>query len=474
MSELICLMLIVTMLFQNNPILKHFLVKSLYIEASSKLNGTTQITHSTSENHVTNDVSNAPKIKKDSETPINFTQIPVGLDPQDLAINSNKSRIYVLSVDEVSVIDGKTDRVVHTIPIDCYFACSHIAVNEINDNVYVTSNNTIQVIDEEYNLRKINFPKMDPQSDIAVNTNSNTVYVTNGKSNTVSVIDGKTDRVVHTIPVGQFPTGLAIDSKRNIIYVANSDSNTISIINGTDNSILATTKVTDDPFQYTKDYNSSRIYVTNSEADRISVIDGKTNNIVTTIIAGNFSSGGDRPGIAVNSNTNTVFMTNPQSGTISIVNGTSNMLLGSIQVGRFPVAIAINPENSKIYVANSQSDTVSVIVIKTTEASTIFANIDHLNRLGLEFPGIKVGDDPNAVAVNQFTDYVYVTNGKSNTVSVIDGKTDKVVHTIPVGQFPSGIVVNSDNNTVYVTNGKSNTVSMIDGKTDRVVHYSFQ
>ncbi len=134
-------------------------------------------------------------------------------------------------------------------------------------------------------------------------------------------------------------------------------------------------------------------------------------------------------------------MTNPDSGRISIINGTSNLLAGSIQVGRLPNAIAINSENNKIYVANTQSDTVSVISIKANKILTNFTNIDNLNRLGLEIPGIKVGNRPTSVGVNQFTDNVYVTNRQSNTVSVIDGKTDAVVHTITVGKSPSGILL---------------------------------
>jgi YVTN family beta-propeller protein len=62
----------------------------------------------------------------------------------------------------------------------------------------------------------------------------------------------------------------------------------------------------------------------------------------------------------------------------------------------------------------------------------------------------------------------YVTNSGSNTISVIDGKTNKVVATIPVSNFPRGIAV-ADNGLIYTTNSGSDNVSVIDGKTNKVV-----
>src|SRR5581483_245026 len=57
--------------------------------------------------------------------------------------------------------------------------------------------------------------------------------------------------------------------------------------------------------------------------------------------------------------------------------------------------------------------------------------------------------------------FVYVTNEKSDDVTVIDAATDRVVTTVKVGQRPRGIVVSPDNKRVYVSNGNSNDVSVI-------------
>src|SRR6476646_3175935 len=84
---------------------------------------------------------------------------------------------------------------------------------------------------------------------------------------------------------------------------------------------------------------------------------------------------------------------------------------------------------------------------------------------------IPVGSKPNSIAFGLGN--IYVTNSGSNTISVIDGKTNKVVATIPVGTSPHGVVALDSPvggfSTIYVTNSGSNTISLIDGKTNKVV-----
>jgi YVTN family beta-propeller protein len=77
---------------------------------------------------------------------------------------------------------------------------------------------------------------------------------------------------------------------------------------------------------------------------------------------------------------------------------------------------------------------------------------------------IAVGEDPTAIAVNPNNDEVYVANSGSATVSVIDAKTNRVAATIAVHRDPSSIDVDSDGERAYVANSGSNNVSVVDLK----------
>ena len=64
---------------------------------------------------------------------------------------------------------------------------------------------------------------------------------------------------------------------------------------------------------------------------------------------------------------------------------------------------------------------------------------------------------------------VFVTNEKSNNVTVIDAASQKVLATIPVGERPRGIAVGRDGRRVFVANSNSNNVSVIDAKSLQVI-----
>ena len=67
-----------------------------------------------------------------------------------------------------------------------------------------------------------------------------------------------------------------------------------------------------------------------------------------------------------------------------------------------------------------------------------------------------------------YREYAYVTNGKSNTVSVLDMRNYKSIATIPVGKNPSGVTANSQKNEIYVADTASGSISVIDAEQNKV------
>ncbi|MGW3291302.1 YVTN family beta-propeller repeat protein [Streptomyces sp. NPDC001002] len=82
---------------------------------------------------------------------------------------------------------------------------------------------------------------------------------------------------------------------------------------------------------------------------------------------------------------------------------------------------------------------------------------------------VYAADRPNRLSpvVKDFPSRVYVPNTNSNTVSVIDPKTYKVIETIPVGAQPQHVVPSWDLKTLWVNNDRGNTLTPIDPKTGK-------
>ncbi len=84
---------------------------------------------------------------------------------------------------------------------------------------------------------------------------------------------------------------------------------------------------------------------------------------------------------------------------------------------------------------------------------------------------IEVGLHPNAIINGRDGKFIFVSNGNSDNVSVIDAQKEEVVDSISVrlngeenhyiGDSPNALAVSEDGNTLYVSNGMDNAVAII-------------
>ncbi|MFI9605340.1 YncE family protein [Streptomyces sp. NPDC004069] len=82
---------------------------------------------------------------------------------------------------------------------------------------------------------------------------------------------------------------------------------------------------------------------------------------------------------------------------------------------------------------------------------------------------VYAADRPGKLSpvVRDFPSRVYVPNTNSNTVTVIDPETYKVIETIPVGRQPQHVVPSWDLKTLWVNNDLGNSLTPIDPRTGK-------
>lgn len=98
-----------------------------------------------------------------------------------------------------------------------------------------------------------------------------------------------------------------------------------------------------------------------------------------------------------------------------------------------------------------------------------------VSRAGLGIPplldphDVYAADRPGmlAPAVRHFPSRVYVPNSESNTVSVIDPHTYKVIDEFPVGSLPQHVTPSYDLKTLWVDNDEGNSLTPIDPATGK-------
>src|SRR5579871_3282402 len=96
---------------------------------------------------------------------------------------------------------------------------------------------------------------------------------------------------------------------------------------------------------------------------------------------------------------------------------------------------------------------IGLVLLATLAAAASAHTADH--------PQIAVGGFPTGIALNPLTHTIYVGNGTTGTLSLIDGSTCNAgdsagcgqhVTAVTAGSDPIGIAVDRSTNTVYVVN----------------------
>lgn len=141
---------------------------------------------------------------------------------------------------------------------------------------------------------------------------------------------------------------------------------------------------------------------------------------------------------------------------VDIAHPAAPKVIARIPVKGNPNSIILNAAQSRLFVAADNSDSISVIDTATNRVvdefrTTAPAGVLRANAL---LPGAA----PNSLALSPDEKTLYVTNGGMNAVSVISlapGQPHRVIGLIPTGWYPQSISVSRDGKTLYDVNSKS-------------------
>jgi YVTN family beta-propeller protein len=296
---------------------------------------------------------------------------------------------------------------------------------------------------------------------IAINSMTNIIYVLNGGSNSVSVLNGSNNNMIANIVVGRGPSAIAVDPVTNYIYVVNADSRSVSVIDGAINKKIGDILAGRVPYWIAVNSLIHKVYVADLLTHDVYIIDESTNRIDTTIHTGGIPQE-NGVGIDINPYNDRIYVANPVTHNVTVIDGDTNRIIKNISsIEKAPSDIAVNPFTNRAYVLDPGG---------IVEAIDLTTN----NILGVQ----DINDSLlMTVAVNPFTSKLYVTDrfgslhilNTSSFEGNILGKSRDNITTIKLDASPTKVTVNSDSNMIYVTNSLSDTVTTINGTSNRPV-----
>ena len=148
------------------------------------------------------------------------------------------------------------------------------------------------------------------------------------------------------------------------------------------------------------------------------------------------------------------------NGTVSVFS-MAGKWIKEIKVGLHPNAIITGPNNNLVYVANGSSDEVSVI---NAQDNKLIKNIP-VGILGQDLQG----STPNGLCLSKDGKKLFVSNGLDNAVLVYDLIKNKFEGLIPTEAFPAGLTIQQ--NQLIVANLESDGANVVDSaKKARSIH----
>ena len=251
------------------------------------------------------------------------------------------------------------------------------------------------------------------------------------KADGIGVIDLTINKLLHTLPSGQDPEAFDLSPDGQTLYVSNEETAEVTVLDLTTSKVKKKVAVGKEPEGVTVRPDGKFVYVTCEGDSEVVAIDAATLEVVATMHTGL------RPRSVVFARDGAVaFATAERSAVVTVLDGIHNKTLGTIDIpseaGKTlparPMGSALAPDGKRVYISNGRGETVAVIDVGSRK---VVGMID------------DVGARPWGIGANPDNKYIYTANGPSDDVSVIDVETSKVVHRINVGGRPWGLVVSA-------------------------------
>ena len=287
---------------------------------------------------------------------------------------------------------------------------------------------------------------------IAASPTRNEVYVVNsgqeGGQGSVSVINAESNTVAATIQVHRQPVSIELDPTGELAYVANSGSNTISVLNLIARREIAAIGAGEEPVSARISPDGKTLVVANRRGNSISLIDPPTRR-VRAVFEG-CPGANDAVILPDSSKTFVACAAGHQIMAIGLAHSKTNPSLPDrletlMDVGRAPVHLALKPDGGELFVSNSLSGSISEVVTTTNDVGGAYL----------------MGDNPVRGLVSSDNSMLYVSNFKSQYVTVYAIDEGKRIASIHVGDGASALALSSSGHLLFVVDTRSADVAVV-------------
>ncbi len=293
------------------------------------------------------------------------------------------------------------------------------------------------------------------------NSDKTQIYVACGDGNAIDIIDVATLSLIDRIDKIDDPEVIELSADGKTLYLSLEDEGALGILDL--DTYFSNRKETPELTVGESDPNDDRGDGDESgEEEEDEENEGGEGATVTGL--SKVEVGLEPEGILISPDGTLTYVTSEVANTVHIVDNNKHQLINSIVVGNRPRRFALIANKNELWVSNELSSSISIIDVSSNE---IIDTIEFLP------PGFRKEDvTPVGITLTNDTKTVIVALGRANHVAFVDTKTRKIEDYVLVGTRAWNTALSADNSTLYVVNGLSDDVSVID-MSDRRAKTSF-
>ena len=282
----------------------------------------------------------------------------------------------------------------------------------------------------------------------AAHAASGVAIVTDERADTLTLLSPDFE-VVGTIETCARPRGILFSADRSEFFVGCADDDTIAIYDTATHALLRRIRGVPAPETFDLHPDGRRLIVSNEEDAAASVYDVETGELLAE-----YETGEEPEGVQVSRDGRHVFVASEAANLVHVIDLEADAVVADILVDTRPRRFALTPDGRELWVSAELAGIVDII---DTETLTLVGDIAFL----------PTGFRPEQVTpvdllITADGARAYVALGRANHVAAVDVARREVIDYILVGKRAWGLGLSADEKTLYVTNGLSDDVTIID------------
>jgi len=236
--------------------------------------------------------------------------------------------------------------------------------NKSNDTLFIACSDDGEIVEFDLKTKKParSFTDLSGAMSLAIHEPSSRLFITNEGSAKATVINTVSGEVLATLPTGHEPDGVVVNADGSLIFVASENAGLVHVFDGTTYEPVKTLLTNLRPRRLA--LRDNELWVSSEMGSRVEIFDTKGLEKIDEIV---FAPRGFRSeqltpvDILFDHSEKTAFVALGSANHLVIVDAVSREILKYILVGRRPWGLGLTPDGEQLFVLNGLSDDVTII-----------------------------------------------------------------------------------------------------------------